>query len=189
MTTIGELLNTSRYLISNKFLNQVEVKYLIDKANSSDLSLSTIYENNEIKPDLSFRNSKSRPFQKGEDLVVDNIVNKVLKIIHTEEDANKVSVAIDLIKYESGGFQKEHQDSFLDGRRPNREYTTIIYLNDTIGGSTTYPNLNLSVQPKAGKMILFKNMVNGKLDDLAIHRADLVNSEKYILVLFINELL
>lgn len=189
MTTIGELLNTSRYLISNKFLNQVEVKYLIDKANSSELAQSTIYEDNEHKPDATFRNSKSRPFQKGEDSVIDSIVDRVMRIIHNESDIQNIGVVADLIKYADMGFLKDHYDPFVDGRKPNREFTAICYLNETNGGQTTYPNLNLSVQPMAGKMFLFKNMINGAVDDLAIHRSEYVHGEKYILVLFINELL
>jgi len=83
-------------------------------------------------------------------------------------------------KTPSGGFYKWHHDGLL-----NRIVTYIIYLNDVSpehGGSTDFM-FGKSVQPKAGKMVIFP------ANFAFIHRGrEVKNGSKYIITGFICDI-
>jgi len=59
-----------------------------------------------------------------------------------------------LIRYQPGGHYTVHQDG--GGCFANRYFTVLCYLNaDFEGGQTSFPTLNHSAQPAAGKVVLF----------------------------------
>jgi prolyl 4-hydroxylase len=66
-----------------------------------------------------------------------------------------------LIRYKPGGKYEPHYDSFqpeFTEANP-RSHSFIFYLNeDYKGGETIFPNKNIKVSPKKGKMIYWKNL-------------------------------
>jgi predicted 2-oxoglutarate/Fe(II)-dependent dioxygenase YbiX len=68
-----------------------------------------------------------------------------------------------LFKYETGGFFVPHVDGeiFQDGkwvRIYDRDYTITVFLNeDYEGGNIIFPDYDLHIVPKTGKLIVFPN--------------------------------
>lgn len=62
-----------------------------------------------------------------------------------------------LQRYEEGhGFYTEHIDGGPFGDTKDRFLVVILYLNDVeVGGATTFPKHHLSVEPKAGRILIF----------------------------------
>lgn len=78
------------------------------------------------------------------------------------------SESIQLLRYGAGGYYREHTD-FLQGNSDApwgvRVLTLFIYLNDVSeGGRTLFPSLNLSVKPKAGRVVLWQNVKDGRFN-------------------------
>jgi hypothetical protein len=70
---------------------------------------------------------------------------------------------------------KEHVDVY-DYPSAKRFLVFFLYLNDNDGGETIFPEFNIKVQPKAGKMLMFPPQWTHK------HRAEKPKSQpKYIL--------
>ena len=187
-TGLNEFMDRSYYAINDNFLSAKEIKALLAIADKAELQESTIYDDNKVQTKTDIRKSKSKVIKANEVPLVDEIRDRVANLIYTRYEPD--NVAIDLIKYENKGFLKEHQDPFMDGRDFNRVFTAIIYLKEPLeGGRTIYPHLSLSVEPKAGKLFLFKNIRNGIIDEKSIHLGEETKGEKVILVMFFNEFL
>jgi prolyl 4-hydroxylase len=190
MKNLGKSLNNTRHVVFDSFITdneRISIEALINEASMED---STIYTTDKKAiADTQIRKSKSRVISRGESQIVDIVTDRLLNLIYTPDEISRVGVAIDLVKYKDKGFLKEHQDPFMDGRKPNREFTAIIYLKDPMsGGNTVYPNLKLSIRPKKNRMFLFKNIYNGQIDETSVHYGEKTVGEKAILVFFLNEL-
>lgn len=87
-------------------------------------------------------------------------------------------------RYEEGhGFYTEHIDGGPFGATKDRFLVIILYLNDVeVGGATTFPKHDLSVQPKAGRIVIFP------VHWLYPHRGDIpLSSHKTIVTTFIKQ--
>lgn len=100
-------------------------------------------------------------------------------------DAN--SEYLQLLKYEKGQFYRVHHDYIEnDDGRPQgpRILTAFLYLNDVEkGGGTNFPDLNLTVMPKKGRLLLWPSVLNedpSKKDYSTRHQAlDVEVGRKY----------
>lgn len=92
----------------------------------------------------------------------------------------------------------QHFDAFNleeeDGRRfasngGQRTITVLVYLNDVIhGGATSFPNLNLQIQPRQGMaLVFFPATVDGVLDRQALHAALPALDTKYVSQIWIRQ--
>ena len=92
----------------------------------------------------------------------------------------------------------QHFDAFNldddDGRRfaengGQRTVTVLVYLNDVVqGGQTSFPNLNLLVQPRQGMaLVFFPATVDGFLDPMALHAALPAVDTKYVSQIWIRD--
>ena len=107
--------------------------------------------------------------------------------------------SIHVVKYSVGEEYKDHHDFFHPGeeyyedevnRGGQRLKTALVYLNDDFeGGETNFPNLNIKVDPKKGKLVLWDNIKDdGSLDYDSLHAGLPVKSGyKYIAVIWIRE--
>lgn len=82
----------------------------------------------------------------------DNILHlfseKILKKIVFINNLHKLIFHIHYIKYNEGGYQKEHIHE-------NDEYSFILYLNDSDGNTVLGNPVNKKFSPKKGKIIIF----------------------------------
>jgi len=78
------------------------------------------------------------------------------------------------------GFFLEHFDQ--NALNVHRVFAIIIYLNDVeVGGSTTFPDLDVSIKPEEGKILIFP------CNYLFSHEGEMpISNEKYIVTAFIN---
>ena len=86
-----------------------------------------------------------------------------------------------IVHYNSGEFYKPHHDYFYSqasywdkeiARGGQRVWTAFLYLNDVNqGGTTNFPNINFEVKPKAGRMVLWLNMLGKELNVDSYHEA------------------
>lgn len=75
-----------------------------------------------------------------------------------------------VVHYESGTEYKPHFDSFDQSTELGKKYwepggqrmiTALIYLNDVEdGGATYFPELNISINPKKGNVLVFHNTIS-----------------------------
>jgi prolyl 4-hydroxylase len=100
--------------------------------------------------------------------------------------------------YKFGQLYAAHYDAFDVTNAPGLECaaqggqrvaTVLIYLNDvSSGGGTYFPKLDLRVQPKLGKaVIFFPCSLNGQLDPLALHTAEPAVEEKWVCQVWIRQ--
>jgi prolyl 4-hydroxylase len=106
---------------------------------------------------------------------------------------------IHIVRYGINEEYKEHHDFF----HPEEKYYTdemdrggqrlkssLVYLNDDFsGGETEFPNLNFTVKPKKGKLVLWDNINDdGSLDYDSLHAGlPVISGYKYIAVIWIRE--
>jgi prolyl 4-hydroxylase len=89
---------------------------------------------------------------------------------------------VSVIKYEEGGYYKEHIDVDVGFNEP-RLYTIILYLNDNYeGGETEFTLLNKKYKLKKGDALFFNNYDSlGNVSRLALHRGnEVISGVKYI---------
>jgi prolyl 4-hydroxylase len=75
-------------------------------------------------------------------------------------------------------------------RERQRIFTAILYLNDvSSGGETYFTHIDLKVEPKGGKAIIWRNVdENGKIDQSTFHEAKPVEKgEKWIATKWLRE--
>ena len=105
------------------------------------------------------------------------------------------------VVYYTGGTQyNDHHDAFdhetEEGRKHlerggQRIYTALGYLNDVEeGGATEFKDLNISVKPKKGSLLVWKNILPGttKLHPDSLHAGrPVTKGEKYAFNLWFRE--
>ena len=78
---------------------------------------------------------------------------------------------LQVVRYHPGEKYEPHHDLFdlCDfPQKPRRHLTFLIYLNDLpagAGGATTFPRLNLAVQPEKGMALVFNDVLDSGMDD------------------------
>ena len=81
-----------------------------------------------------------------------NIINlfndELIKEIIPIKDIQSGIFWLHYICYDKGGYQREHN-------HPNEKYSFILYLNDADGDTVFKEPMNIKVNPKKGKIIVF----------------------------------
>jgi prolyl 4-hydroxylase len=118
------------------------------------------------------------------------ISNKIAKL--TSEIAKlpmENSEDLQVVNYTKGGYFKPHYDAcegseefckLMNKSAGPRYLTFLIYLNDDYkGGETHFPNLNKTVKPKKGKLVIFKSTdSNGVILEKSLHGGNPVTKGK-----------
>jgi prolyl 4-hydroxylase len=106
---------------------------------------------------------------------------------------------IHIVKYNIGGEYKVHHDflhpntDYFESqtkRGGQRRYSCLFYLNDNfLGGETDFPKIEYKVNPKIGKLVVWKNLN----DDLTLNYNSLhaglpvLSGEKWICIVWVRE--
>jgi hypothetical protein len=91
--------------------------------------------------------------------IIGNALKKVHEVTHTNPNNAEY---MQLLKYEKDQYYKKHHDqnSAPDTPQGPRIFTFFMYLNTpSKGGETTFPSLDVTVQPKAGRAILWPSVL------------------------------
>jgi prolyl 4-hydroxylase len=190
----GYALESSDYIkpvVYNNIITPEEADYILKKANGS-------FSDSKIVGgfDTSIRKSKTTWLYK-DDPVIYNIIKRVCDIINFTTDNAE---ALQVVKYEPGGFYNDHHDSCCDESIECKEFvknggqrilTMLIYLNDDFtGGETKFSKLNIDIKPPKYGGVLFKPLEkNGnKCHPYALHRGTpVLTGIKYICNVWIRE--
>lgn len=89
-----------------------------------------------------------------EDVVIRALNTRLAVVSNTPLDAGE---ALTVLRYRSGQQFRLHSD-VLPGTRNQRVATVLVYLNhDFTGGETVFPDYNLSIRPRRGDAVIFRN--------------------------------
>lgn len=161
--------------LMDNFLTSEECDYVVSLANPILQPSKLFGEKREIGHG---RTSYSAEFHiYPDDKILNRIRQKAAKILEMPESHFE---AFQCVSYEQGQEYQVHYDTFDENipankaeleRGGQRKYTMLAYLNDDYdGGSTFFPNLDLMVRPKKGRVVIFNNLDEaGKVIPAAFH--------------------
>jgi len=142
--------------IVDNFCTPDEAEYLIARA-AKRLSDSRITIDDKQVTD---------PYRKSQTAIVFDPYNKDPEVIRVAgRAAALLGVPTDHVesvyvtRYRAGEYYKAHHDAY-EGFDGDRLYTVLIYLNDlgtSDGGGTVFEKLNIGVQPKCGRAVIWTN--------------------------------
>lgn len=139
----------------DSFLTDNECDQLIEYSNNKKFEPSVVFVGNATEVN-STRASLTTWIKDSENAIVDKVYKKASEL--TKYDRAHFE-NLQIVKYDKNGFFKLHYD--VDNHNKNsriadRQITILIYLNDDYsGGGTEFPQIDLKVQPKKGKAIMF----------------------------------
>jgi prolyl 4-hydroxylase len=116
-----------------------------------------------------------------EEPIIDEICKKISVLTNTDIEKQET---FHFIKYSERGEYKPHYDGM------GRVKTAMIYLNDGFkGGETFFVNIDRTIKPEVGKLIIWDNLdQNGNLDKDSFHAGLPVEfGNKYIAVIWIKK--
>lgn len=104
-----------------------------------------------------------------------------------------------IVKYKVGGQYKTHHDFFHENtdyyescvnQGGQRSFSCLFYLNDEFeGGETDFPKLDITIKPKKGTLVIWKNLnEDGTPNHDSLHAGLPVTSgEKWICIIWVRE--
>ena len=168
-----------------------EAEYIISTAKKSFKESQVVAGSNK-----GVRKSKTTWLYKTDPKIYDimmRICNKFGKNLDNAE-------ALQVVKYDPGGYYKEHHDACCDDAEVcktfvenggQRNLTVLIYLNDSFtGGATRFPRLNKDYKPPKYSALIFRPLEeNGsRCHPLALHQGLPIESGvKYICNLWFRQ--
>jgi prolyl 4-hydroxylase len=171
----------------NNFITPEEADYFISYIdNYKEPSLVHIYEENIVRADVR---TSYTAYINPINIHCINVKNRVAQ--YFKSDVKRLSQLQGNL-YEKDQFYKPHYDFFIPRTEEdyknidnNRSKTLIMYLTDIpkeADGCTSFPNINLKVQPKRLDALYFENIKNGKFDYNTLHAGEPIigNYKKYI---------
>lgn len=194
---------------NNEVLNKIPLVYTIDNFiddNQCD-HIIKISEDN-LEPALIASEGKGTAIKGRTGLSCwirhnkDNILKEVCeKISKLVEIPLKNAECVQVIYYDKNQEYRKHFDAFDKSTAKgfkhtkwggNRVVTCMVYLNNVeSGGSTSFPNLDLEVKPKKGKLLVFYNCENEKYEKPhknSLHAGSpVLEGEKYAFTLWFRE--
>lgn len=160
--------------IVENFCTVEEARYLIQTASEQQASKSKLAKDGRAADDHRPVSSRTVVFDRHhqDSRVLPIIARGAMLAGVPPENAEQVYVS----RYTGGEFYHEHYD-FADGfLTDHRLCTMLVYLNDLApeqGGATYFRDLNIAVQPKVGRALIWTNMNQGGARQLETHPAAL----------------
>ena len=178
ITTLLNSINDDNYKIFeiNNFLTDKECDDLIEYTKTQKMLKSKVLS---VSGDVISDNRESEQLwiEDSKHYVVKKIGELSAKITQKPYDHMEY---LQFLKYNKGGYFKEHYDPEVNYKSDTnyRIYTLIIYLNDDFeGGETYFKNLNVSIKPKKGKVVIFKSLdEKGNILTKSLHQGSEVKS-------------
>jgi len=176
--------------IIDDFMSTEDCHYYIDTY-SDQLERSTMltYVDNKRTPYITDMRTSTSYYIPRSEPVSSCLRSKIADFLKV--DINNTD-DVQLTRYEKGQQLKLHYD-YIPNAINQREYTVIIYLNDleeNDGGKTVFPLCKMSITPKTGRVLWFKNCYpDGKRISRSIHYGGeiITDTVKYILTVFVRQ--
>jgi hypothetical protein len=137
------------------FVSKEDCQYLIDyviKSNAWSFSEDAFWNNRVFYPELLPDNNELK-------IKMSSILKKTKSFIAKEYNLENVYAdTFHIVRWFDGQFQPPHQDNMENVMYgvdffKHRSYGSIIYLNDNFeGGETFYPQYDIAIAPKSGKL-------------------------------------
>jgi prolyl 4-hydroxylase len=124
------------------------------------------YTHREIRNPIRTSDTAAFPWV-GENPAVHALNRRIAK---ASETAPEQGETLQVLRYRAGQEYKPHTEA-IPGLANQRIMTMLVYLNDDFeGGETDFPDLGITVRPKRGDGLLFRNVdAQGKPDASVLH--------------------
>ena len=177
--------------VLESFLTIDEIEHVKKSCNNFETS-GTVGKNN------GYRNSQTCWLHKGNDTIIDTIIQRGADVAQLPfENCENLQV----VKYDTGGFFKEHNDSCFDesdeckdfrNRGGHRIATILISLsdkNDYEGGETRFSILDKNYKLDKGNAVLFYNLdeQGNELKNSTHGGLEINSGEKWIANIWLRE--
>lgn len=176
--------------ILDNILTPIECGELIELGSTKLIKSSTLGEQID-----NYRKADNSWIFEDTDLTIKikNIIKK-----ETEYDIDNQE-KIHIVKYDIGGEYKQHHDFFHPDTTyykdvirfgGQRVYSCLFYLNDDFeGGETEFVNKNIKINPKTGRLLIWKNIKeDGSLDYDSFHAGlPVISGTKWIAIVWVRE--
>ena len=170
--------------VYDNFLSPSECRWLIDTMTPKVVPSTVVQNQTGNSVSSTDRTSSGSYFQKGVYPEVTAIETRVSFLTGIPVENFE---GMQVLRYEVGELYIPHWDYFyedqpsferLAGKSGNRIATALLYLNDvTAGGSTTFPNVGLSVFPRQGQLLYFRyDHADKEVNKLTLHGGDPVKA-------------
>ncbi len=206
---------TPRVLIIENFLTPEECQSIILASQTQGLEHSTLHSGATAKQtrDLSTRSSSNTWLPRDTNALTEKVYQLSAKVMGLDPELfqkfhdssahhHSIAESLQVVRYKKGGEEYQPHHDFIypsinHRYQPTRFATLLVYLNtvpEGQGGETRFPravnNYNaegLEVQPKAGRAVLFYNVLeDGNVDDLSQHGSNpTMEHEKWLANLWV----
>ena len=171
---------------AENFLTEEECQYFVNLIDKNHTRSSVTANGGKFSEVTDYRTSSTTQLPE-EDDKVKALKEKITKYVGLDE---KRGENLQGQLYEPGQYFKEHTD-FFSGESyqshclssGNRVKTLMIYLNeDCKGGQTDFKKLGITFTPKAGRALVWDNMIDGEFNHDSLHEGMPVKEgKKYII--------
>ncbi len=182
-------------VVQDNVASPQECEYLINLAKTIGLQKNKVNQNGTQILDEK-RTSEGVFIPYGSDQILDEIVERLSAIARVPSSKAE---PITIQRYTVGQEYKPHWDAWptdVKVEQPpeledagNRSVTLLLYLNDSDGGSTGFPNLGFVVQAMQGRILMFGNLdENKEPHPLSLHMGMSPESgEKWVMTIWFRE--
>jgi len=179
-------------VVLENVISEQEAERLIELGRKRGFKQS--YDVGKVKADGSYQSrvhqgrTSTTAWCQGEcwnDTHAQQVMQRIANLTHIPQENSEY---LQLLQYEEGQSYVKHHDyipEHKDRQSGVRLMTVFLYLNDDVeeGGGTNFPGLNITVQPKRGRALLWPSVLDeapDERDDRTIHQAlPVVRGVKY----------
>ena len=150
----------------DNFLSDEECEFVMEISKKRNFTRAYVLDDNKGTIIDESRTNYCNTISNNDDIFIQYIVDKVSSTI---KFPSKNAESIELLRYNKKQEFKHHYDGFKQSynSKNQRILTALVYLNDVEqGGETDFKNLNLSIKPEKGKLLVFQNCLK---DNQTIH--------------------
>ena len=171
--------------VFDNVVSEEDCKSIIDESNKKMRPSTTMGKI------VDYRTSWSSMINKDTDCIAVNKLKSLISDIIDYPICNFEDTQV--VRYRHGQYYKSHHDYFdVDencGSCNQRYWTGLLYLNNVEnGGKTFFPNIDFTVKPKIGRLVLWKNIIDGKPNEDSLHEAlPTVKCRKWAVNIWVRE--
>jgi prolyl 4-hydroxylase len=156
-------------------LSPEEARRLIELGHDAGYERSTevgkVHDDGSVDQDVTKARTSTNAWCIEETCVKDDVTIRVLERLSNFTNIPETnSEYIQLLRYDPGQYYHPHHDYIqhhTERQHGVRILTVYLYLNDVqAGGGTNFDNLDLTVQPKAGRALLWPSTLNESPNDI-----------------------